>query len=276
MSDDQNKNQTNYPYLQDDEDMNDATVELSLKDVFNIKKQDTPKATTTSTPSSTSSQAASNLSTLDADTDADRTVTNSINTMEILEEVELLPLDDDDDGLSTSVLTDIDKITMLDDMADWSQPNASNQPATVPLSPIYQENVDESTMAFSVPEDLLDDLHDEDATLNASIPREWLHHLNQESSQPNEDATMALSREDIEAARALANQNIQNVDERSTSEMSAYERQQVQTQQQEQLVELEFVAAVDHNNRLFVPLRLFEEGKLKPGMRLLIRATVMK
>ena len=266
MSDDQNKNQTNYPYLQDEEDMNDATVELSLKDVFNIKKQDRPK--TSSTPSNSS---------LEADTDADRTVTNSINTMEILEEVELLPLDDDedDDGLSTSVLTDVDKITMLDDMADWSQPNTASQPVTVPVSPLYQENVDESTMAFSVPNDLLDEMHDEDATLNAAIPKEWLHNLDNESSQPHEDATMALSREDIEAARALANQNIQNVDERSTSEMSAFERQQLQPPQQE-LVELEFVAAVDHNKRLFVPLRLFEEGKLKPGMRLLIRATVMK
>lgn len=269
MSDDQNKNQTNYPYLQDDDDMNDATVELSLKDVFNIKKQDAPKSSTAPKPSRSH-----NNSSLEADTDADRTVTNSINTMEILEEVELLPLDDDDDGLSTSILTDVDKITMLDDMADWSQSNTSSQPVTVPVSPLYQENVDESTMAFSVPNDLLDEMHDEDATLNAAIPKEWLHNLDQASSPSNDDATMALSREDIEAARALASQNIQN--ERSTSEMSAIDRQQLQSPQQEQLVELEFVAAVDHNNRLFVPLRLFEEGTLKPGMRLLVRATVMK
>jgi len=242
----------------DDDDGADATVELSLKDVFQFKAQDTRSISTSHASGIDPFQRSST-----APSEADQTVQSGqgIGMVE-LDGLELIPLEEDTDNeleahaIEESVLEGQDPTTMLD-ATRWRQPttNPSQTPTRPSLSALKLPDPD-STSAFEVPDTLLDQVREE-----AERERHSRTFAAQRPQAKEDDATRAISFDELREAEALARE-----DELHTAELELAELQELQ---------LEFVAAVDENMRLFVPRHLFDEGKLKPGMRLLVTAKII-
>lgn len=264
MSDDKSKTPSlpNYMSLADDDDDDgaDATVELSLKDVFQFKAQDTR---------SLKSSQASGMDPFPrpstaAPSEADQTIRSDQGVGMIeLDGLELIPLEEDTDNelevhpvSEESLLDGQDPTTMLD-ASRWRQPapNPSQMPTRPSISALKLPDPD-STSAFEVPDTLLDQVREE-----AERDRRSRSFLTQKPKAKEDDTTRAISFEELREAEALARQ-----DDPQTAELELAELKEL---------ELEFVAAVDENMRLFVPRHLFDEGKLKPGMRLLVTAKII-
>lgn len=262
MSDDKPSHQPALPnylsFADDDDDSADATVELSLKDVFQFKAQDAREKTPAHSLAIPHTIPAPSAPVLSEDTDAEHTIQSAQGDQLLdLGELELIPLDDED-GLEEitgeSIYTG-DPTTTLD-ASQWrtQQPRPSQAP-TRPAIQALQYPVDpDSTSAFEIPDTLLHQARTESAEL-VQRPVSSL----KPPSPREDDATRAITFEELREAEAMAQDEAAQ-----TSEMSVVSGQV-----------LEFVAAVDDNMRLFVPRHLFEEGKLKPGMRLVITARIM-
>lgn len=264
MSDDKSKTPAlpNYMSLADDDDDDgaDATVELSLKDVFQFKAQDTR---------SLKSSQASGIDPFQRPSaqpsEADQTVQSGQGAGIVeLDGLELIPLEEDTDNelevhpvSEESLLGGQDPTTMLD-ASRWRQPaqNPSQMPTRPAISALKLPDPD-STSAFEVPDTLLDQVREE-----AERDRQSRAFVAQKPAAAKEDdSTRAISFEELREVEALVRE-----DDPQTAELELAELQELQ---------LEFVAAVDENMRLFVPRHLFDEGKLKPGMRLLVTAKII-
>lgn len=259
MSDDKSKTPSlpNYMSLADDDDDGaDATIELSLKDVFQFKAQDTRSAS----PVSSIDPFQRPVTQPNA---ADQTLQSDQGSgMVELEGLELIPLEEDTDSElddPDAVLAGLggqDPTTMLD-ASRWRQPAQLNsQMPTRPTISALKLPDPDSTSAFEVPDTLLEQVREE-----AEHDRQMRRLHAQKPHAQEDDTTRAISFEELREAEALARE-----DDTRTAELELEELQELQ---------LEFVAAVDENMRLFVPRHLFDEGKLKPGMRLLVTAKII-
>ena len=194
------------------------------------------------------------------------------------------------DQSQTSVLSDYDKISMLDIMADWSEEvppiDESAQSDDGPWMST-QTSVADVTSVHRVPAHLLS-LEDDEDTMNTSR-EDFIRDAKARapSHETPEDPTMEISLGDFIAQhqpsepgmlleRTRAGAEIPETVKLAALSASPESGPTGDASAEPETIELEFVAAVDQNHRLFVPLHLFEEGTLKPGMRLLIKATVLK
>ena len=258
MSDDKSKTPSlpNYMSLADDDDDGaDATIELSLKDVFQFKAQDTRSASPVSSIDPFKRPATQ-------PNEEDQTIQSAQGAgMVELEGLELIPLEEDTDSdldapdVALAGLDGQDPTTMLD-ASRWRQPTHLNsQMPTRPTISALKLPDPDSTSAFEVPDTLLEQVREE-----AEYDRQMRRLQAQKPHAREDDTTRAISFEELREAEALARE-----DETRTAELEL-DLQEIQ---------LEFVAAVDENMRLFVPRHLFDEGKLKPGMRLLVTAKII-
>lgn len=282
MSDDQDSKYPPISWLGEDADTDDPTIQLSLKDVFKISREDT-------------------IQLEDEGEDYTREIKfrpedllayNIIQQNKSAQPTHTTLQEDTSQPAQTSVLSNFDKISTMDIMSEWpehatsssSTPTQASSPTNSPWAST-QMPVSQATSVHSVPEALLAFSEEDEDTMNTSREEFIRQARPVEKQRTQEDPTIEISLTDFIAQHKPTQDNSAHAPADSapaTMKLSAVSSNapaptDSSTEQSDgSTVELEFVAAVDQNQRLFVPLHLFDEGTLKPGMRLLIKAVVLK
>lgn len=247
------------------EPADDATVELSLREVFQFKRQDTRAFTLPEEP--IDDLPPPGLATL---SDEPRTLDDMS-----FEPDDIYADDEDPEGRdATSILSsEVVALARRDDSDVWPP---TPQPRPHMATP---QALADTTSIFEIPADLISQCQDDDDALDPDATSELL-------LSPSVRASIAAS---MQGPHAAVTAKMRAVETDTTRSISSAELALVPIQHapdaslrrtmpaaggEEELIS--FVGAIDEHMRLFIPRNLFEEGTLKPGMRLVIQAHIMK